>query len=121
MGMLTVEDVLAATGGRVVFSNAHSFTGIAIDSRTIREGELFVALKGSRSDGHNFVGAALEKGNGALVSIEEITPVKDKTVIFTCRTGNRSGQVQHIFKQHGLDHVINHAGGIVSYRGEIEK
>ena len=46
---------------------------------------------------------------------------KDKTVIFTCRTGNRSGQVQHIFKQHGLDHVINHAGGIVSYRGEIEK
>lgn len=46
---------------------------------------------------------------------------KDRTVIFTCRTGNRSGQVQHIFKQHGLERAINHAGGIVSYRGEIEK
>ena len=46
---------------------------------------------------------------------------KDKTVIFTCRTGNRSGQVQHIFKSHGLERVINHAGGIVSYRGEIEQ
>jgi UDP-N-acetylmuramoyl-tripeptide--D-alanyl-D-alanine ligase len=82
MGMLTVEDILAATGGRVVFSNSHSFTGIAIDSRTIREGELFVALKGSRADGHDYVISALEKGSGALVSLEQITPVKDKTLIF---------------------------------------
>jgi UDP-N-acetylmuramoyl-tripeptide--D-alanyl-D-alanine ligase len=81
-GMMTVEDILTATGGRVISSNSHAFTGIAIDSRTIREGELFVALKGSRSDGHNFVGAALEKGNGALVSLEQIAPVKNKTIIF---------------------------------------
>ena len=46
---------------------------------------------------------------------------KDNTVIFTCRTGNRSGQVQHIFKRNGLDRVINHADGIVGYRGAIEK
>lgn len=46
---------------------------------------------------------------------------QEKTVIFTCRTGSRSGQVQHIFKRNGLDKVINHAGGIVSYRGDIEK
>ncbi len=46
---------------------------------------------------------------------------KDKTVIFTCRTGSRSGQVQYIFKQNGFNRVINHAGGIVSYHGEIEK
>ena len=29
--------------------------GISIDSRTIREGELFVALKGPRFDGHDYV------------------------------------------------------------------
>jgi len=44
---------------------------------------------------------------------------KEKTIIFTCRTDNRSGQVQMIFKQHGHPRVINHAGGIVSYRGNI--
>ena len=82
MGMLTVEDILTATGGRVVVNNSHPFTGVAIDSRTIREGELFVALKGSRSDGHDFVEAALDKGNGALVSLEQIASVKGKTVIF---------------------------------------
>ena len=44
---------------------------------------------------------------------------KDKVVIFTCRTDNRSGQVQQIFMQNGMQHAINHLGGIVSYRGEI--
>jgi rhodanese-related sulfurtransferase len=46
---------------------------------------------------------------------------KDKKVILTCRTGNRSGQVQHVFQQNGHSGVINHVGGIVSYRDEIEK
>jgi len=47
--------------------------------------------------------------------------VQDKTVIFTCRTGSRSAQVQHVFKQNGHKRVINHVGGIISYRGEIQK
>ena len=46
---------------------------------------------------------------------------KDKTVIFTCRTDHRSGNVQRVFQQNGMKSVINHAGGIVSYRGEIAK
>jgi rhodanese-related sulfurtransferase len=44
-----------------------------------------------------------------------------KPVIFTCRTGSRSGQVQHIFKSNGFERAINHAGGIVTYGGEIER
>ena len=46
---------------------------------------------------------------------------KDKTIIFTCRTGSRSGQVQNVFKSNGHESVINHFGGIVTYRGEVEK
>jgi rhodanese-related sulfurtransferase len=46
---------------------------------------------------------------------------KDKTVIFTCRTDARSGSVQRVFQQNGMGNVINHSGGIVSYRGEIER
>jgi len=42
--------------------------GISIDSRNIKEGELFVALKGERFDGHDFVPEAIKKGAwGALV------------------------------------------------------
>jgi UDP-N-acetylmuramoyl-tripeptide--D-alanyl-D-alanine ligase len=42
--------------------------GISIDSRSIKEGELFVALRGDRFDGHDFVPDAMKKGAwGALV------------------------------------------------------
>jgi len=52
---------------------------------------------------------------------ELFNDTKEKTVVFTCRTGNRSAQVQNIFRQHGHTAVINHFGGIVTYRGEIQK
>jgi UDP-N-acetylmuramoyl-tripeptide--D-alanyl-D-alanine ligase len=42
--------------------------GVSIDSRTIKEGELFVAIRGDRFDGHDFVPDAIRKGAwGALV------------------------------------------------------
>ncbi len=39
----------------------------ALDSRTIGPGQLFFAVKGERLDGHDYVGAALEKGAAAAV------------------------------------------------------
>ena len=42
--------------------------GISIDSRTVREGELFIAIRGDRYDGHDFVPDAIRKGAwGAIV------------------------------------------------------
>jgi UDP-N-acetylmuramoyl-tripeptide--D-alanyl-D-alanine ligase len=42
--------------------------GVSIDSRNVREGELFIALKGDRFDGHDFVPDAIKKGAwGAIV------------------------------------------------------
>lgn len=51
---------------------------------------------------------------------EFLDKYSDKTVIFTCRSGHRSGQVQNVFGEHGLSKVINHRGGIISYSGETE-
>jgi UDP-N-acetylmuramoyl-tripeptide--D-alanyl-D-alanine ligase len=39
--------------------------GYSIDSRTIKRGELFLAVKGERLDGHDYVTSALEKGAAA--------------------------------------------------------
>jgi UDP-N-acetylmuramoyl-tripeptide--D-alanyl-D-alanine ligase len=42
--------------------------GVSIDSRSIKEGELFVAIKGDRFDGHDFIPDAMRRGAwGALV------------------------------------------------------
>jgi phage shock protein E len=39
----------------------------------------------------------------------------DKTVIVTCRTGNRSGQATEFLRQNGFDNVHNMQGGIVAW------
>jgi UDP-N-acetylmuramoyl-tripeptide--D-alanyl-D-alanine ligase len=82
MGMLTLNEILKATGGKVIRSGPGSFNGISIDSRKIGQGELFVALKGDRFDGHDFLRAALEKGGGALVSKQPVETVEGKTYIY---------------------------------------
>src|SRR5689334_20165680 len=42
-------------------------TGYSIDSRTASPGDLFIAVRGERLDGHDFVVAALERGAVAAV------------------------------------------------------
>jgi len=63
----TSEEILAATGGRLVGA-PFAATGVSIDTRTLEPGDLFVALAGER-DGHEYVGAALDRGaTGVLAS-----------------------------------------------------
>lgn len=64
---MTTQEFSQIVGGRH-YGKIASFRGLSIDSRTIREGELFVAIKGTRHDGHHFVLDALKKGAvGAVV------------------------------------------------------
>src|SRR5258705_13255878 len=44
--------------------------GVSIDSRTVRAGELFIAIHGPRHDGHDHVGSALDRGAIAAVVAE---------------------------------------------------
>jgi UDP-N-acetylmuramoyl-tripeptide--D-alanyl-D-alanine ligase len=48
-------------------------TGVSTDTRAVRPGELFVALRGERFDAHDFVGTALASGAAALL-VERWTP-----------------------------------------------
>src|SRR5262249_21925168 len=45
--------------------------GVSIDSRTVRAGELFIALRGPRHDGHGFIAGALAGGAAAGVVARE--------------------------------------------------
>ncbi|MBT9537017.1 MAG: UDP-N-acetylmuramoyl-tripeptide--D-alanyl-D-alanine ligase, partial [Nitrospirae bacterium] len=88
MAILTVEDVINATGGRIVYKNgnSHPFAGVSIDSRTIGDGEIFVALRGIRFDGHDFIYKALERGSGALVNFPPAEHLKGKAIIYVKNT-----------------------------------
>ncbi|WP_417686196.1 UDP-N-acetylmuramoylalanyl-D-glutamyl-2,6-diaminopimelate--D-alanyl-D-alanine ligase [Roseibium sp.] len=74
----TLEDFLAATGGKAQGQPGAEVTGISIDSRTIQQDEAFVAIKGDRFDGHDFVGAAMEAGAAfALVAADRVADLPD--------------------------------------------
>lgn len=49
-------------------------SGVAHDSRKVKEGYLFVAIKGEKYDGHNFISEALTKGASAIIHEKELTP-----------------------------------------------
>ncbi len=64
-----MEQFVKATGAKVLREGTRkACLGISTDSRTIREGELFFALRGPNFDGHSFIETAIEKGAwGAIV------------------------------------------------------
>jgi len=61
----TSREAAKATGGRC--ATEWTATALSIDSRTLQGGELFVAIEGEKSDGHDYVAAALANGASAAV------------------------------------------------------
>jgi UDP-N-acetylmuramoyl-tripeptide--D-alanyl-D-alanine ligase len=79
MPLFTLEEVLEITGAKLApislrILHRRGFKRISTDSRQVRPGDLFIALKGDRFDGHEFVATACRAGAvGAIV--QEGTPV----------------------------------------------
>ena len=70
--MVTLEELLGA-GGRTVASGPDRFEHVAVDSRQVGPGDLFVALRGERTDGHRFVLDAFAHGAGGAL-VREMPP-----------------------------------------------
>jgi UDP-N-acetylmuramoyl-tripeptide--D-alanyl-D-alanine ligase len=65
---LTVQEVIEATGGTLLQGESEAFfKGFSTDTRTIEAGDLFVALKGERFDGHAFALEAMRKKAGGVL------------------------------------------------------
>ena len=64
---LTLEEIVEHVGGRLHGSATAGVRGYSIDSRTIKRGELFFAIKGPRFDGHEFVEQAFQRGAAGIV------------------------------------------------------
>jgi UDP-N-acetylmuramoyl-tripeptide--D-alanyl-D-alanine ligase len=64
---LTAAEIAAVTAGSLVFDSPAPIAGVAVDSRLVVPGDMFVALPGERTDGHRFIEAALHAGAAALL------------------------------------------------------
>lgn len=72
----TIAQVAGALGARpgTGLNPVARLAGVSIDSRTVRAGELFVAIHGARHDGHDHLGTALDRGAlAALVEESKLT------------------------------------------------
>lgn len=65
LSLWTSEEAIKATNGWV--GGAWHVNGVSIDSRTISDGDLFIALKGPNHDGHDHVVQALAGGGAAAI------------------------------------------------------
>ena len=65
----TTDHIIEATNGRLLYGPPEAcFSTVGIDSRTVAEDHLFVAICGERHDGHTFLTQVIEKGvRGLLV------------------------------------------------------
>src|SRR5690348_3484623 len=72
----TIAQVAGALGSRpgAGLDALARLAGVSIDSRTVRAGELFVAIHGPRHDGHDHVASALELGAVAAVVAQDKLP-----------------------------------------------
>lgn len=76
---LVLEKIAECIGGTGDFTGSALAQGYSIDTRTLRPGELFFAVKGERLNGHDYVATALEAGACAAVV------QKDHAGMFTLR------------------------------------
>jgi UDP-N-acetylmuramoyl-tripeptide--D-alanyl-D-alanine ligase len=76
----------AASESRLVEIATREPIGYSIDSRTVREGELFFAIRGENYDGHQFVAEALKKGALAAVVSHSTNLTDDARLISVADT-----------------------------------
>jgi len=63
-----IKDLMCAVGGKFIKGNPGLLAnGVSIDSRTIKKGEVYFAVRGARYDGHDFIKEAIDKGASAVV------------------------------------------------------
>jgi UDP-N-acetylmuramoyl-tripeptide--D-alanyl-D-alanine ligase len=76
----------AAVEGKLAYekSGTAGFSGVGIDSRTVKRGELFICIRGEHNDGHRFVKQALERGvSGVMTDVhfEDNSSLAEQTIV----------------------------------------
>ncbi|MGN6478218.1 MAG: Mur ligase domain-containing protein, partial [Flavipsychrobacter sp.] len=78
--MLLLKDILTVISPlQVVGDTSVEITGLCIDSREVVKGSVFIAVKGTVVDGHNYIERAI--ADGAVAIVCEVLPANTETGI----------------------------------------
>lgn len=78
---MSAGEIAAAVGARVVGDAGLHPAGVSIDTRTLRPGELFAAIRGPRFDGHDFIADAAAAGASAFLVDRDVALPPDQTAL----------------------------------------
>ena len=68
MNIFTTREIIEAVKGTIIFGRPNDcFSGVSIDSRTVKNGDIFICIKGERFDGHDFIPEAIRKGARCVI------------------------------------------------------
>jgi UDP-N-acetylmuramoyl-tripeptide--D-alanyl-D-alanine ligase len=75
MQFITCSELINAVKGRRTAGRTDLvFTGVSIDSRSVRKGDLFIAIVGKRLDGHAFAPEAVKRGAAGILAAKKCLP-----------------------------------------------
>jgi UDP-N-acetylmuramoyl-tripeptide--D-alanyl-D-alanine ligase len=95
--MMSVTEAAAALGARASGAEA-TFTGVSSDTRTLKAGDLFVALRGEHFDGHRFLDAARAAGAVAAMVDREYNGPYSLPVIVVDDTRRGLGELARVWR-----------------------
>lgn len=110
MSFWELDSIKSAVGGtwlaRPAAAERTAPTGLSIDTRTLRRGEAFLALKGDRTDGHEYLAAAAKIGASLLIvdNSGAMTPLlaslhKSTSVLLVPDTGKALLQIAGAYRK----------------------
>ena len=82
MEELSIKQIRKAVGGKIVQGDPETkVKNVCIDSRILKEEDLFIAIIGERFDGHSFLEEAVNKGAKAVIVDRSINPYPNLSII----------------------------------------
>jgi UDP-N-acetylmuramoyl-L-alanyl-D-glutamate--2,6-diaminopimelate ligase len=97
--MAILQDILYKVSIRSVHGNTQAeVQHLQIDSREVKKGDAFIAIKGTASDGHRFIGTAIEQGAEVVICEQFPTELKeDITYVQVADSAWAAGYMAHNF------------------------
>lgn len=105
--MIRINDIATATTvSQWMGPDDAAVSAIVFDSRKAVAGTLFVAIKGTKSDGHDFVAQVLEQGCMAIVTERKMALPAGITQLVVPDTAKALGELAHAFYGHPSEQLI---------------
>lgn len=84
---MNIDEIIEFCNPIAVHGSRPDSTGkLCQDSREVEKGDIFIAVRGLKSDGHNFIPEAINRGAGVIISETEIESVSNTFVIVVKKT-----------------------------------